>query len=483
MELIIIPFIGALAVFFGGRKQAAPLALLGSLITLAYTLTVLSGFNTDGQFQLITDVPWLNNGIRFRTGLDGIGMLLVLLTHVLIPVIVLLQWKRDEADNAGFFGLVLLMQAALAGVFSALDGLVFYIFWELALIPVWFICARWGGENRLRITLKFFIYTFLGSVFMLASLLYLYFHTPGDHSFAWEALTAVNLSGSEAMWVGAGLLLAFFIKIPVFPFHTWQPDTYTVSPATGTMLLSGIMLKMGLFGLMRWYLPMVPEASGTQLPIAGTMALIGVVYGGIIALRQSDMKRISAYASMSHVGLIAAGIFTLSPTGMQGAMLQMFSHGVNIVGLFACIAIIENRAGTRDLAQLGGIASQARIFTILFMIVTLGTVAVPLTNGFPGELLLLQSVFQYHPAAGIVAGLTIILCAVYMLRMFQFSMLGQRKGDIYLFRDVEPHELIALGILAALIIAIGFFPQPWLDLTGASVNRLLDIIQERVALR
>jgi NADH-quinone oxidoreductase subunit M len=483
LELIIIPFIGALAVFFGGRKQAAPLALLGSLITLAYTLTVLSGFNTDGQFQLITDVPWLNNGIRFRTGLDGIGMLLVLLTHVLIPVIVLLQWKRDEADNAGFFGLVLLMQAALAGVFSALDGLVFYIFWELALIPVWFICARWGGENRLRITLKFFIYTFLGSVFMLASLLYLYFHTPGDHSFAWEALTAVNLSGSEAMWVGAGLLLAFFIKIPVFPFHTWQPDTYTVSPATGTMLLSGIMLKMGLFGLMRWYLPMVPEASGTQLPIAGTMALIGVVYGGIIALRQSDMKRISAYASMSHVGLIAAGIFTLSPTGMQGAMLQMFSHGVNIVGLFACIAIIENRAGTRDLAQLGGIASQARIFTILFMIVTLGTVAVPLTNGFPGELLLLQSVFQYHPAAGIVAGLTIILCAVYMLRMFQFSMLGQRKGDIYLFRDVEPHELIALGILAALIIAIGFFPQPWLDLTGASVNRLLDIIQERVALR
>lgn len=483
MELIIIPFIGALAVFFGGRKQAAPLALLGSLITLAYTLTVLSGFNTDGQFQLITDVPWLNNGIRFRTGLDGIGMLLVLLTHVLIPVIVLLQWKRDEADNAGFFGLVLLMQAALAGVFSALDGLVFYIFWELALIPVWFICARWGGENRLRITLKFFIYTFLGSVFMLASLLYLYFHTPGDHSFAWEALTAVNLSGSEAMWVGAGLLLAFFIKLPVFPFHTWQPDTYTVSPATGTMLLSGIMLKMGLFGLMRWYLPMVPEASGTQLPIAGTMALIGVVYGGIIALRQSDMKRISAYASMSHVGLIAAGIFTLSPTGMQGAMLQMFSHGVNIVGLFACIAIIENRAGTRDLAQLGGIASQARIFTILFMIVTLGTVAVPLTNGFPGELLLLQSVFQYHPAAGIVAGLTIILCAVYMLRMFQFSMLGQRKGDIYLFRDVEPHELIALGIVAALIIAIGFFPQPWLDLTGASVNRLLDIIQERVALR
>ena len=483
MELIIIPFIAALAVFFGGRKQAAPLALLGSLITLAYTLTVLSGFNTDGQFHLIIDFPWLNNGIRFRTGLDGIGMLLVLLTHVLIPVIVLLQWKRDEADNAGFFGLILLMQAALAGVFSALDGLVFYIFWELALIPVWFICARWGGENRLRITLKFFIYTFLGSVFMLASLLYLYFHTPETHSFSWEALSAVNLSGNEAMWVGAGLLLAFFIKIPVFPFHTWQPDTYTVSPSSGTMLLSGIMLKMGLFGLVRWYLPMVPEAIAVQLPIAGTLALIGVVYGGIIALRQSDMKRISAYASMSHVGLIAAGIFTLSATGMQGAMLQMFSHGVNIVGLFACIAIIENRAGTRDLAKLGGIASQARIFTILFMLVTLGTVAVPLTNGFPGELLLLQSVFQYHPAAGIVAGLTIILCAVYMLRMFQFSMLGQRKGDIYLFRDVEAHELVALGVIAALIIAIGFFPQPWLDLTGASVNRLLDIIQERVALR
>lgn len=483
MELIIIPFIAALAVFFGGRKQAAPLALLGSLITLAFTLTVLSGFNNDGQFHLITDLPWLNNGIRFRTGLDGIGMLLVLLTHVLIPVIVLLQWKRDEADNAGFFGLILLMQAALAGVFSALDGLVFYIFWELALIPVWFICARWGGENRLRVTLKFFIYTFLGSVFMLASLLYLYFHTPGTHSFAWEALSAVNLSGNEAMWVGAGLLLAFFIKIPVFPFHTWQPDTYTVSPSSGTMLLSGIMLKMGLFGLVRWYLPLVPEAIAVQLPIAGTLALIGVVYGGIIALRQSDMKRISAYASMSHVGLIAAGIFTLSATGMQGAMLQMFSHGVNIVGLFACIAIIENRAGTRDLAKLGGIASQARIFTILFMLVTLGTVAVPLTNGFPGELLLLQSVFQYHPAAGIVAGLTIILCAVYMLRMFQFSMLGQRKGDIYLFRDVEAHELVALGVIAALIIAIGFFPQPWLDLTGASVNRLLDIIQERVALR
>jgi NADH-quinone oxidoreductase subunit M len=482
LELIILPLAGALISWLG-KSLNRQVSFLFSIATLALNLYWLSVFIPDGTLQFEQNVPWMNEGIRVHTGIDGMGMLLLLLANLLTPIILLSRWSMNQEQNRLMLPLILLMQSALNGVFTSMNGLLFYVFWELALIPIYFISAKWGSDNRIRITLKFFLYTFFGSVFMLASLLFLYWKTPGTHSFEWASLVAVELTEAEAWWVGAGLLIAFLIKIPVFPFHTWQADTYTAAPAAGSMLLSGIMLKMGFFGLFRWYLPLVPEVIQSQMSWVGLLAVVGVIYGGFIALRQNDLKRLVAYSSFSHVGLIAAGIATLTINGFQGAAIQMFNHGINIVALFFAISIIEQRMGSRSMTQLRGLAASSRVFAILFMVAVLGTVAVPLTNGFPGELLLLQAVFASNAVYGILAGLTIILCAAYMLRMYQFSMFGDAAEHQPAFQALVPSEWLGMGILASLILVFGIFPQPILDLTHASMTQLLEIIQERIALR
>lgn len=423
------------------------------------------------------DHAWLTPGIHFRTGIDGISLIMLLLCNVLAPLILLSSFGQQKS-TATLFALIVGMQGALNGVFLSLDGLMFYIFWELALIPVYFICALWGEGNSFKTTIRFFIYTFIGSLAMLASLIYLYSKTPDPSSFGYEALISVQLSMKEAIWVGAGILLAFAVKIPLMPFHSWQPDTYTEAPAGGSMLLSGIMLKMGLYGLIRWFLPLVPEALQYFAPFIFFAGIIGVLYGAFIAIRQQDMKRVIAFSSLSHVGLIAAGIATMSETGLQGAMVQMFSHGVNVVGLFLAVAVIERRALSRQLGALGGIARQARWFAVFFLVMVLASTAVPFSNGFPGELLLLKSVFTKNMVWGVLAGLTIILCAVYMLRLYQFSMLGKEAGDLYLFRKLDWHETAAFVVLVALALIFGLFPQYLLDLSAPSIKKTLDVIAQ-----
>jgi NADH-quinone oxidoreductase subunit M len=337
----------------------------------------------------------------------------------------------------------------------------------------------WGEGDRFKTTIRFFIYTFIGSLGMLASLLYLYSKTPDPSSFSWEALVAVKLSVKEAIAVGAGLLLAFAVKIPILPFHGWQPKTYVESPSFGTMLLSGIMLKMGLYGLIRWFMPLVPEALSFYNPIIVTLGIAGVIYGAYIAIRQKDLKGIVAYSSLSHVGLIAAGIATLSFTGLQGGLLQMLSHGVNAVGLFFAIDIIERRLHTRSLNQLGGIAKVAPLFSVLFIILVFGATAVPFTNGFPGELLLLKSIFSFHAWQGIIAGLTIILCAVYMLRLFQFSMFGKANNDqLTSFGALQWHEALGMMVLVLFVVFFGLFPQTLLDISGPSIQQLQQVIEQ-----
>jgi NADH-quinone oxidoreductase subunit M len=375
-----------------------------------------------------------------------------------------------------FYSLVLLMQAALIGVFTSLDGLLFYIFWEFALIPIYFICAIWGDEDRIRITLKFFIYTFVGSLFMLLSLIYLYLQTPAPHSFDIEALYQVKLSGNAALFTLIGFFVAFAIKMPIFPFHTWQPDTYTVAPTGGTMLLSGIMLKMGIYGLIRFMVPTCSLAFTQYSYIFIILAVIGIVYASIIAIQQRDMKRIIAYSSIAHVGLIAAGVMVFNKQGLQGGLIQMLGHGVNVVGLFLACDIIEQRTSTRLLKRLGGIAHVAPRFAVLFMIIMMGSVAVPLTNGFVGEFLLLNAVYTYNPILGAVAGLTIIFCAIYMLRIYQWTMFGETNENTASFYDLDFREFTLLTILALIVIVCGIFPQPIFDLTAESVNKLLQVV-------
>ncbi len=473
--LIIIPIVSAIFLLLARPAGARTLAMVATLANAVVTALAATGYLGDVTFQQ----AWVPAaGISFSLGMDGISALLVVLTNLLSPLIVWSSYGKSYGVESRYYGLVLLMIAALNGVFLAQDGLLFYIFYELALIPIYFICAIWGGQDRIRVTLKFFIYTFIGSLFMLLSLLYIYLQTPGTHSFAWTDLLAVQLAPGAAWWVMLGFFLAFAVKMPIFPFHTWQPDTYTTAPTGGTMLLSGIMLKMGIYGVIRWMIPLAPEAFSTWTPTFMTLSVIGIVYASIIAVKQSDLKRLIAYSSIAHVGLIAAGVLAWNKAGLQGSMLQMLNHGINVVGLFFVVDVIERRLGTRSLSDMGGIAKSAPKFATLFMIIMLGAVAVPLTNGFTGEFLLLNGIWNYNVWMGAVAGLTIIFGAVYMLRAYGLAMFGEANAETARFADVDTREWVILGIIAGLVIVLGFFPQVVLNLTDSSVDAILRTVQQ-----
>jgi NADH-quinone oxidoreductase subunit M len=474
LEILILPLVVSLACCFLRGNIVRTTALFGSLAQAAITVYMLTRFKADGSYNFLFQKEWIPQaGITLKFGIDGISMLMVILTNLLLPLIILINYNKNIDRPHLFYGLIAFMHFALLGVFISLDGILFYTFWELALIPIYFICAIWGGKDKNRITLKFFIYTFFGSLFMLASLIIV---KSFAGSFDIDMMYAANLTQKAAVYVLIGFFLAFAIKMPVFPFHTWQPDTYTASPVAGTMLLSGIMLKMGIYGVIRWMIPMAPEGLSSVQNWFIALAVIGIVYASIIAIMQSDFKRMIAYSSIGHVGLIAAGVMAYSATGLQGGLIQMLNHGISVIGLFFIVDILEQRLGTRKLEDMGGIAKVAPKFAILFMIVMLGAIGVPLTNGFVGEFLLIKSVFDYNWAMSIFAGLTIIFGAVYMLRSYQLTMFGPQVTLTQKFTDVNNTEMLVLGIVAALVIVLGIYPQPVFDLTNASVDKLIQVI-------
>jgi NADH-quinone oxidoreductase subunit M len=484
--LIFWPLIAALVSLALHADVVKRWAFLASLIELVISLVVVFQFEPSAATQFEINYPWIASlGIYFHVGIDGISLLLVLLTTVLTPFIILSSFKFTYENSRSFYALILFMEMALVGVFVSLDGFLFYIFWEMALIPIYFICLRWGGVNRGAVTLKFFIYTLAGSLIMLIGFIYLYFQTPGTHSFDIKALYAAghSLSAYDQGLVFWAIFAAFAVKMPVFPFHTWQPDTYHTAPTQGTMLLSGIMLKMGIYGVIRWLIPVVPTGVEIWGESAMILSVIGIVYASCIAIVQKDLKRLIAYSSIAHVGLIAAGIFTMSRIGMQGAMIQMVSHGIVIVGLFYIIDIIVSRTATQEMSSLGGIRNTAPIFTTVFIIVMLGSVALPLTSGFVGEFLLINSIFQYQYIIGAVAGLTMILGAVYMLRSFQQTMLGENNSVTKGFTDLDTTEKLVLYPLVAMIIIIGVYPAPLLKISEAAVDNLHNIISNYQALK
>lgn len=484
--LIFFPLAAAFLLFIVKPKQAHVMALIATLIELIISAAVVVEFKTGGESSLRANFYWIEAlGLNFYVAIDGISLLLVLLTTVLVPFIVLSSFNRALSKPSTFYGLILVMQMALIGVFVAQDGLLFYLFWEVALIPIYFICLIWGGENRGRITFKFFVYTLAGSLFMLIALIYLYLHTPGTHSFDLEALYAAgrSLTHVEQGYIFWFLFVAFAVKMPVFPFHTWQPDTYTVAPTQGTMLLSAIMLKMGIYGVIRWLLPVVPAGVVTWGLTAAVISVIGIIYASCIAIVQKDFKRLIAYSSIAHVGLIAAGLFTLRVTAVQGAMIQMISHGIVVLGLFYVIDIVYDRTKTTTLSSLGGIRNTAPKLATVFMILMLGSVALPLTSGFIGEFLLINSIFQYNTWLGAVAGLTIILGAVYMFRTFQKSMSGQTNALTSTFSDLKWNEKAVLYPIALLIIVIGVYPAPILSISEEAVTKLLELYSPLFAIR
>lgn len=474
--LIFTPLLLSILVFLLKGQSSKKIAFAGSLIPLAITIIAMCGFTKDASLQHQFNQPWVYQlGIYFNVALDGITLLLVFLTTLLTPIIILSTFNKEVSNTNIFYALILFMEMALIGVFAAFDGFVFYVFWELALIPIYFICLYWGGKDRARITFKFFLYTLVGSLFMLAGLIYVYLHTD-PLSFSYEALykAGAALSPSQQSMVFWLMFLAFAIKMPVFPFHTWQPDTYTESPTAGTMLLSGIMLKMGVFGVIRWMIPMIPSGVDQWMGTAIALSVIGIVYGSWLAVSQRDFKRLIAYSSFAHVGLIAAGVFTINAQGLQGAMIQMVAHGINAVGLFFIVDVIASRTGTRNVNELGGIRLIAPVFATYFLIVLLGSVALPLTNGFVGEFLLLSGVYSYSGITAFFAGLTVILGAVYMLRTYQSTMLGD-VSLVKSFPELNINEKAVLIPVTALVIILGVYPKPLLDISEPAVLNIIEI--------
>jgi len=471
--LLLVPLLSSLLLFAVKSDKAKTIALGLSTINFILTLVLLFQYDKKGGTQFILDYNWIQSlGISFSVGIDGLSLMMVLLTTFLTPVIILSSFSNTYKNPNVFYGLILLMEMALIGVFVARDGFLFYVFWELALIPIYFIAALWGGENRIRITLKFFIYTLFGSLLMLVALIYLYNQSPA-HSFSYDALKGVTMSRAAEGWIFWAFFIAFAIKIPIFPLHTWQPDTYTDAPTSGTMMLSGIMLKMGLFGLLRWLIPIVPNGVDDYGKYAVILAVVGVIYSSLIALAQSDMKRLIAYVSIAHVGLIAAGLMSQKEQGIAGGILQMLTHGINAVGLFYVVDIIERRTKNRNINQLGGIANVNSLFAIFFMIILLGSIALPLTNGFPGEFLILTGLYKYNVWICAFGGLTIILGAYYMLKTYQKVMLGNTNALTENFEPLTGVEKTTLVIICAMVFLIGIYPNLFLDYINPVVSQFI----------
>ncbi len=478
--LLLIPLLGGLFSFFiKGEFLVRSWSLLISIFTLV--LSVYANFSTTAADQIHFEGAWMGSlGSSFSLKMDGLSQILCLLTAVTYPVILLATWKTNYPKTNNFFALMLLTQAGLMGVFISTDALLFYFFWELALIPAYFLCSGWGGEKRVAVTFKFFIYTFTGSILMLVGLLMLYFQTP-DHSFSLASFYALRLGEglqNKIFWL---LFLAFAIKMPIFPFHTWQPDTYEQAPTAVTMVLSAVMVKMGLYGILRWVLPIVPLASYAWGDVVSSLSIIGIIYASIIAMRQNDLKRLIAYSSIAHMGLMAAAIFAESQSALQGVMIQMFNHGINILGLWIGAELIERQFKTRKLSELGGIAQKAPALTSLFIIIALAGISLPLTNSFVGEFMMFNGIWvsgvtKYHAVFTVFAAISIILAAVYTLTMIQKIFYGNTAALTASTVEINGNEKLALSLLVVIILAFGIFPQPLLNLTHGFVEGLLKTI-------
>lgn len=471
--ILIILLVGALATFLSGDKLASKVALFFGLSSLGFLVYLLDLFN--GGQNLDCVMAWIAQpNISFALKADGLSLAMLLLTTALTPIIIYSTFGTEFKNAKSIYALILFMAFAMVGTFLAADGLLYYIFWELSLIPIYFIALIWGNgdlEDRKKAVVKFFIYTLAGSLFMLTAFVYLYTKAG---SLLIEDLYKLQLTECEQTLIFAGFFLAYAIKIPIIPFHTWQAKVYQLAPTAGTMLLSGIMLKMGLYSVIRWQLPITPMAAKAHMPWMLGLSIAGVIYGSIVALRQRDLKKLLAYSSLAHVGLIAAGAYTLTLDGLRGAVMQMIAHGFVVVGLFFAAEIIYRRYQTREISEMGGIRTQTPRFASMFMILVLASVALPTTFNFVGEFTVLYALSQIQMTYAILGGLTIILGAYYMLKMFQHAMLGETNKKP--FADVTFNEGLAFVLIIAVLFFFGMYPKPITDLITPSIESILSHI-------
>ena len=473
--LIFLPVLGALSLLFMPRERATVrlVALLVSLFELFFAVPIIFLFDKSTfLMQFREQEHWISAlNINYSLGLDGISVLFVLLTAFITVLCVLVSWESVQEKAKEFYIALLFLEGAMMGVFCALDFFLFYVFWEAMLIPMFLLIGIWGGQNRLYATIKFFLYTLVGSLLMLVGIILLYLH--GGRTFDIVALAGQHYPFSLQLLVFFLFFAAFAVKVPMWPVHTWLPDAHTEAPTAGSVILAGVLIKMGAYGFLRFSLPLLPEATQAMFLPMMVLSVIAIVYGALVCLAQTDLKRLIAYSSVSHMGFVTLGIFALNQQGIEGSILQMINHGVVTGALFLAIGMIYERTHTREIAVYGGLATTMPLYAGFFMIFTLAAVGLPGTNGFIGEWLILLGAFQANPAIAAIAATGLILGAWYMLWLYQRIFFNTVKEQMQGLARLNMREIITLAPLVLLIFWIGLYPDSVLDFIRVSVSHLL----------
>src|SRR5688572_27630541 len=497
--LIFLPLLGSVAALLMPRAAENLLrtwAVAVSLVVFLASIGLWYVFDpSEADFQLLERFDWVPGlGISYQVGIDGISLLLVLLTTFLMPLVFIYTAASVTARVKEFVVLMLLLETAMLGTFLALDLFLFYVFWELMLVPMYFLIGVWGGARRIYAAVKFFLYTMAGSVLMLLAIVALYFNSDAGSGLSGKTFDLLQIMREPVPanlqpWLFGAFALAFAIKVPMFPFHTWLPDAHVEAPTAGSVILAAVLLKMGTYGFLRFCLPLFPETAVAVAPLFALLAVIGIIYGALVATMQKDMKKLVAYSSVSHLGFVMLGLFAFTPEAMQGSLLQMVNHGISTGALFLLVGMIYERAHTRYIQQFGGVARVMPIFAAIFGIVMFSSLGLPGTNGFIGEFLILVGTFKqealgFQPFA-IVAALGVILGAVYMLWMYQRAIFGPVRepevdGHRVHLTDLTSREILVLVPFVALIFWIGIYPKPFLDRTAASITQVSDQLQQQV---
>jgi NADH-quinone oxidoreductase subunit M len=481
---IFLPLLGALGLVLvpgDERGQHRGIAFTLSLVTFALSLGLWAGFDVSAgapEFQFEVNQPWVGAlGIGYHVGLDGVALLLVMLTTVLMPIVVLSTWSAVQERVKEFMITLLVLETAMIGTFAALDLVLFYVFWEALLVPMYLLIGVWGSTNRLYATVKFFVYTFAASVLMLIAILYVFFHDGGTFDYV-QARQNLQVTPDAARWLFLAFAVAFAVKVPMFPLHTWLPDAHTEAPTAGSVILAGVLLKMGTFGFFRYALPLFPEAALHFRPWIAAVAVIGILYGALMSFVQTDMKRLVAYSSVSHLGFVMLGMMALSAEGLTGSVYQMLNHGVSTGALFLLVGFLYERRHTRLISEYGGLAKRVPFLAAAFVIVTLSSIGLPGTNGFVGEFLILSgtwlSFLEKSAVFATLGALGVSLGAVYMLVLVERVFFGVlRKDENRVLADLSVREWFVLAPLLVLIVVMGLLPQPFLTPAKPAVDRLV----------
>ena len=485
-----IPLVGALmlAVFAwlgkeSGREQLernAPwAALVVSVAVLILSILMVWDFDSaEAGFQFMEDTPWLGGGIEYRLGVDGISVLFVLLTAFLTPFCILASMKSVKKRMLEYMIAFLVLETLMIGVFVSLDLILFYLFFEAVLIPMFIIIGVWGGKNRVYASYKFFLYTLLGSVLMLAAILWIYYYSGvqlGERTTDMRILIEeLKIPGGVQTWLWLAFFSSFAVKMPMWPVHTWLPDAHVEAPTAGSVILAGILLKLGGYGFLRFSLPLFPLASLNLAPIIFWMSIIAIIYTSLVAYRQNDMKKLIAYSSVAHMGFVTMGIFTFNTQGIQGGIFQMLSHGIISGALFFCVGVIYDRMHTREIAFYGGLVSKMPVYAAFFLLFTMANVGLPGTSGFVGEILTMVGAYQVNPWIAFGAAFGMILSAVYALYLYRAVVFGEVINEkLEGILDVTKTEAFILGTLAFFTILLGVYPSLITDVTSASVEKLI----------